>query len=57
MRYRPDPLSRLSSYRDCVYRPMMIGDPRVGGNWDDETRAIYDAMIAEKHKQGLWFWL
>lgn len=60
MKFRPEPMGRLSRYDYRWGRLPMVGDPHGvlwpgyvhEADWDDQTCAIYNESI----RRGLWFW-
>jgi hypothetical protein len=58
MRYRPDPIERLSKPARFGRIPM-VGDPHGCQTWHSQTFHIYKAMIVAKdraQRRGLWLW-
>lgn len=55
MKYRPEPIIRLTRYVGWHCPPPMVGDPpREDHTWEDHRRAVYWHMMTVRRQVGLW---
>ena len=66
MKYRPEPIGRLTRYTGWGAPPPMVGDPRTPRGfdcWEEHRRRVYEHEIARKNglvpheqRRGLWLY-